>query len=82
VNSRLWSFGCDESFQGACFGHPFFEASQYTIVEKKSLGIWNMFPLNLLKQICKNVLHRLKNKGKEDKNGRRLALVHASSLEN
>jgi hypothetical protein len=41
-----------------------------------------MFPLNLLKQICKNVLHRLKNKGKEDKNGRRLALVHASSLEN
>jgi hypothetical protein len=48
------------------------------LLKKKSLGTWNMFPLNLLKQICKNVLHHLKNKGKKYKNGQRLALPHAS----
>jgi hypothetical protein len=52
------------------------------LLKKESLGIWNMFPWNILKQICKNVLHCLKNKWKEEKNGRRLALLHASSLEN
>jgi hypothetical protein len=38
-----------EIFKGTCFGHVFFIAYQYTIVEKISLGAWNTFSLSLPK---------------------------------
>ncbi len=51
-----------ENFQGICLGHACSKTYQYATVEKeKSLGVWNMFSLNLPKQICKNVLHGLKS---------------------
>jgi len=45
------------------------------LLKKESPRAWNMFPLNLPRQVCKNVSHDLKAQRKEDMNGWRFGLL-------
>ncbi len=63
------SLGLEEKFQKTCFGHAFSKACEYGIAKEKVGKIWNMFPLTLLKQICKSASLGLKNIRRESRNG-------------
>jgi hypothetical protein len=71
-----------KTFKGLALNMPFLMFVNMQLLKKKFLRAWNMFPLNLSKHICRNVLYGLKSWGKKDKNGWRFELLHASSLEN
>jgi hypothetical protein len=51
-----------ESFRGLALDMPFLKPfNNIQLLNKESLGVWNMFPLHLPKHIHKNVSCGLKN---------------------
>jgi hypothetical protein len=67
--------GIEDSFQGIWFGHVFFKACHYQIVEFFWVKTWNIFLLSQPNSIYKSAWFGQRNMKKGNMNGIMLALI-------
>jgi hypothetical protein len=75
ISNKLWSFGWLNFFKWFALDMPSLRLINMQLLKKESPRAWNMFPLDLPRQIYRIVSHGLKVQGKEDMNGWWLGLL-------